>query len=153
MNMRKLTLILLVFFALQLHSVNAQPNSEVEILTQKLHEFMAGASVNDKQIHDNFWAEDLIYTSSAGLRFGKAEIMDGFNASQQLQEAAPTMIYTAHDIQVNVYENTAVVAFRMKGETLNTQGSSQAWYLNSGTFLKRDGEWKVVNWQATRIPN
>jgi hypothetical protein len=25
-------------------------------------------------------------------------------------------------------------------------------YLNSGTFLKRNGEWRVVNWQATVLP-
>jgi hypothetical protein len=24
--------------------------------------------------------------------------------------------------------------------------------LNSGTFLKRDGKWQVVNWQSTRMP-
>src|SRR5262249_36685566 len=24
--------------------------------------------------------------------------------------------------------------------------------LNSGTFLKRNGKWQVVNWQSTRIP-
>jgi hypothetical protein len=113
---------------------------------------MDGASRNDREVHDRFWAEDLIYTSSAGLRFGKAQIMSGFEVSQQLQEAAPSITYTAHDIQINVYDDAAVVAFRMKGETLNTEGSSIAWYLNSGTFLKRNNEWRVVNWQATRVP-
>jgi hypothetical protein len=26
------------------------------------------------------------------------------------------------------------------------------YYYNTGTFLRRDGEWRVVAWQATRIP-
>jgi len=26
-------------------------------------------------------------------------------------------------------------------------------YLNSGTFVKRNGKWQVVNWQSTRMPN
>lgn len=25
-------------------------------------------------------------------------------------------------------------------------------YLNSGTFLKRNGKWQVVNWQSTKMP-
>jgi hypothetical protein len=25
-------------------------------------------------------------------------------------------------------------------------------YFNTGTFLKREGEWRAVAWQATRIP-
>jgi hypothetical protein len=25
-------------------------------------------------------------------------------------------------------------------------------YLNTGTFAKRDGAWKAVAWQATRVP-
>ena len=132
--------------------VVAQQSTDEQQLTEMLHWFMDGASRNDREVHDNFWADDLIYTSSAGLRFGKAQIMSGFNVSQQLQEAAPAITYTAHDIQINVYDDAAVVAFRMKGETLNTEGSSVAWYLNSGTFLKRNNEWRVVNWQATRIP-
>ena len=26
-------------------------------------------------------------------------------------------------------------------------------YLNTGTFQKREGEWQVVAWQATRVPD
>jgi hypothetical protein len=146
----------IVFSALILLSgskpVFAQDSSEQQLLTELLHWFMDGASRNDRQVHDRFWADDLIYTSSAGLRFGKVQIMSGFEVSQQLQEVAPAITYTAHDIQINVYHDVAVVAFQMKGETLNTEGSSIAWYLNSGTFLKRNNEWRVVNWQATRVP-
>jgi hypothetical protein len=25
-------------------------------------------------------------------------------------------------------------------------------YLNTGTFLKRDGKWQAVGWQATTVP-
>lgn len=143
-----LSLLLITLFT----TVSLAQSSDEQQLTEMLHWFMDGASRNDRVVHERFWADDLIYTSSAGLRFGKAQIMSGFEVSQQLQEAAPTLTYTAHDIQFNVYDDVAVVAFRMKGETLNTEGSSIAWYLNSGTFVKRDNEWRVVNWQATRVP-
>lgn len=117
-------------------------------LTTLLHEFMAGASVNDSTIHDRFWAEDLIYTSSAGLRFGKQQIMDGF----MVPSAPSTTTYTAEDIRVQVYGDVAVVAFRMRGVDVSASDTVTTFYLNSGTFVKRDGEWRVVNWHATRVP-
>ena len=45
-------------------------------LEQLLDEFLQGASVNDAEMHDRFWAEDLIYTSSAGERTTKAGIYE-----------------------------------------------------------------------------
>ena len=50
------------------------PNGPV--LTAMLHAFLAGASRNDPAVHDRFWSERLVYTSSTGARFGKAEIME-----------------------------------------------------------------------------
>ncbi len=128
-------------------NMQAQESSEKEILNKMLHNFMEGASNNDRKIHDNFWAEDLIYTSSAGTRFGKAEIMAGFENETEVSDS-PKTDFTAEDIQINVYDTMAVVAFKMKGTT----GSEIQYYLNSGTFIKRDGNWKVVNWQATKVP-
>lgn len=121
------------------------PETDLEAM---LHAFMAGASVNDAAVHDRFWADDLIYTSSTGRRFGKAEIMAGFSESR----APSTSTYTADEVRIQVYGDAAVVAFRMRG--VDTAGSEPVTtvYLNSGTFVKRNGEWRVVNWQATRVP-
>lgn len=140
----KLLLLSCLFFALP---SNSQSNDNEE-LTQLLHTFMKGASNNDRETHENFWAEDLIYTSSNGTRFGKSEIMAGFEHETEGTDA-PKTIFTAEDIQINVYDDMAVVAFKMKGTT----GETVQYYYNSGTFLKRAGNWKVVNWQATKIPN
>jgi ketosteroid isomerase-like protein len=118
-------------------------------LTTLLNDFMAGASVSDAAIHDRFWADDLIYTSSTGRRFGKAEIMAGFTPDR----APSTTTYTAEDIRIQVYGDAAVVAFRMKGvDRADASAPVTTHYLNSGTFVKRDGEWRAVNWQATRVP-
>ena len=108
---------------------------------------MEGASNNDRDVHESFWAEDLIYTSSNGTRFGKAEIMAGFENERDVSDT-PKTVFTAEEIQINVYDDVAVVAFKMKGVTEN----KVQYYLNSGTFLKRVGNWKVVNWQATKVP-
>lgn len=140
---------ILLFFNFLLFALpsNSQSN-EIKELTKLLHAFMEGASINDRETHDNFWAEDLIYTSSNGTRFGKSEIMSGFEHEPEGTDA-PKTIFTAEDIQINVYDDMAVVAFKMKGTT----GEAVQYYYNSGTFLKRAGNWKVVNWQATKIPN
>lgn len=140
-------LIIFIAFCLLTTISSTSQNLINEDLTQILHNFMEGASNNDKEIHNNFWAEDLIYTSSNGTRFGKAEIMDGFEREIAVSET-PKTIFTAEEIQINVYNDMAVVAFKMKGTT----GVELQYYLNSGTFLKRDGRWQVVNWQATKIP-
>lgn len=123
-------------------------------LTQLLHDFMKGASENDPAMHDRFWAEDLIYTSSSGDRFGKAEIMAGFGEEENTDSEAESTsaTYSAEDIQIQVYDDMAIVAFRLVGRTETEEGIETDRYLNSGTFVKRDGQWKVVNWQATKMP-
>jgi hypothetical protein len=44
------------------------------------------------------------------------------------------------------------VAFRLVGTTTKDGKTEVSRYLNTGTFLKRDGKWQVVAWQATKIP-
>jgi hypothetical protein len=43
-----------------------------------------------------------------------------------------------------------VVTFRLVGTP--DDGSAALQYFNTGTFLKRDGEWRALAWQATVIP-
>lgn len=143
---KSILLICIFLFAFIQNGYNQQ-SQEINTLTKMLHNFMEGASNNDKEIHNNFWAEDLIYTSSNGTRFGKAQIMAGFEGETEVSEI-PKTIFTAEEIQINIYDDMAVVVFKMKGTT----GEELQYYLNSGTFLKRDGLWQVVNWQATKIP-
>lgn len=148
-----LLLFLFTFTATTLHAQQEKAQAE-EALTQLLHEFMEGASENDPEMHDRFWAEDLIYTSSSGERFGKAEIMAGFNEEDNAEAdtESPSVSFLAEDIQIQLYGDMAVVAFRLMGTTETDKGIQTDHYLNSGTFVKRDGQWKVVNWQATRVP-
>ena len=42
--------------------------SDVAALRELLDQFLAGASRDDAATHQRFWAEDLIYTRSAGVR-------------------------------------------------------------------------------------
>src|SRR5690554_2003714 len=105
--MKIVNIIIVLGLVLFTQSVHAQNDTEIQILTQKLHEFMTGASVNDEQIHDDFWAEELIYTSSAGLRFGKKQIMDGFKNQDESDQQTPSTTYTADEIIIHVYDDVA----------------------------------------------
>jgi len=126
-------------------------------LTAMLNEFLAGASVNDTAAHDRFWAEDLIYTTSGGERINKADIMREVTAASESGGDEPAPVYTAEEIRIHQYGDTAVVAFTLVATPTGDggQGVTHAKvqrYYNTGTFLKRDGQWRVVAWQATRIP-
>jgi ketosteroid isomerase-like protein len=121
-------------------------------LTKLLNEFLAGASRNDGAVHDRFWAEDVIYTGSGGRRRGKAEIMHDVRSAPALKPGDPTTVFTAEDIRIQQYGDTAIVAFRLVGATIKDAKTEVMKYLNSGTFIKRHGKWQVVNWQSTRMP-
>ncbi len=122
-------------------------------LTQLLKDFLAGVSRNDAAMHDRFWAEDLIYTSALGRRKGKAEIMRELHEESAAPAPDEAVTYTAEDIRIRQYATTAIVAFRLVGTTTKGETTDVANYLNTGTFLKRDGKWQAVAWQATKMPS
>ena len=147
--MKRLKLALLLFAALSVAPsgpVLAQDDGAE--LVAMLVDFLANA---DKEAaHEKFWADDLVYTSSSGLRFGKADIMSGFDGTDDESDVPPAIVYSGEEVDVRLYGDTAVVAFKLVGEPAD--GSDELYYYNTGTFLKRDAVWKVVAWQATRIP-
>ncbi len=130
----------------------AQTAPDAAELTKLLNEFLAGASRNDVAVHDRFWAEDVIYTGSAGRRRGKAEIMHDVRSAPAPKPGDPTTAYTAEDVRIQQYGATAIVAFRLVGTTTKEGKTEVLQYLNSGTFVKRADKWQVVNWQSTRMP-
>jgi hypothetical protein len=117
-----------------------------------LNEFLAGASRNDAVIHDRFWAEDLIYTRSAGVRIGKAELMKGVRSAPATKPDDPKVVYRAADVRIQQYGTTAIVAFELVAASEKDGKTSISKYLNTGTFLKRKGKWQVVAWQSTAVP-
>jgi hypothetical protein len=120
-----------------------------QALAEMLDWFLA--NVNEVATHERFWADDLVYTSSDGSRFGKAEILEGLGDAGT---DADSPAYAASDVDIRVYGGTAVLAFRLVAFPGGKAGlqEERLEYLNTGTFLKRDGEWRAIAWQATRIP-
>ena len=118
-------------------------------LTSLLKVFLAGASRNDASVHDRFWADDLIYTRSAGVRTTKPELMSNLRKAPAPKPDDPKTVYSAEDIQIHQYGDTAVVAFRLVATSTKGTSTEVSNYLNTGTFVKRNGEWRAVAWQST----
>lgn len=122
--------------------------SDADDLTAMLQEFLE--AVHTRAAHQVFWANDLVYTSSNGTRFGKTEILAGF-ADEDAADRPPAVAYSAQDVDVRVFDKAAVIAFRLVAEPSDDADVLE--YFNTGTFLKREGSWQVVAWQATAIPS
>ena len=117
-------------------------------LTSMLHKFLG--SSDKREAHVEFWADDLVYTSSNGTRFGKADVLAGFDETDEEEDDGPAMAYTGEDVKVQLFGTTAIVTFQLVGTP--DDDSEVKNYFNTGTFLKRGGEWQAVAWQATIIP-
>jgi ketosteroid isomerase-like protein len=132
----------------------AQTAPDAPELTKLLQDFLAGASKNDIAMHDRFWADELVYTSALGRRKSKADIMRELKAETTAtpKPEEGTAVYTAEDIRIQQYGDTAVVAFRLVATTDKAGTKTVANYFNTGTFLKRNGKWQVIAWQATAFP-
>ena len=152
--MKQLHISLSGFFALILIAFlnscsQINPQQEKAALTELLDEFLA--NVDDPDMHDRLWAEDLIYTGSAGTRHGKDVIMDGMMDSESDTAESVGPAYSFDNLQVKIFGNTAALTFRLIAETPSEPGVDTSYYLNSGFFEKRNGQWKAVIWQATRM--
>jgi ketosteroid isomerase-like protein len=150
----KFFLVLCLVWALPASSADAEVAPADETLIALLDEFLAGASRNDVAVHERFWSDDLVYTSSKGERFGKKDIIEPMR-SATAKEEGPAMSYGREALLVRVYGDSAVITFRLVATTLAaTQGEpeSVARLYNTGVFLNRNGEWRAIAWQATRIP-
>jgi hypothetical protein len=122
----------------------ADADVDAQQVRSLLHEFMAGATRNDAAVHERFWDEDLVYTSSDGTRFGKPELM-----SDPGDPAGPDdPQYTAEHVDVRLHGELAVITFRL---VASRDGQVVQEYFNTGVLRRRDGEWRAITWQATRI--
>jgi ketosteroid isomerase-like protein len=122
-----------------------------EKLTAMLRQFLVDAGQGSLAGFESFFADDVIYTRSAGVVTNKAEILKNVSGMRPTPDAKTA--YSAGDITVHDYGDTAIVAFRLVGRTEHSEGKVETGnYRNTGTFLRRNGRWQVVAWQSTKIP-
>jgi ketosteroid isomerase-like protein len=120
-----------------------------------LNQFLKDAGTNNVAGFDRFFADDVLYTHSAGTVTDKADIMKSVSAgAARPPRTDVTTKYSAEDITVHEYPDTAIVAFRLVSD-VERAGAPPAItnYRNTGAFLRRNGKWQVIAWQSTKIPD
>jgi len=128
-------------------AAEAATAADEEDLQRRLDEFLAHA--DRVEMHEAFWADELVYTSSDGTRTTKQAIVASMKGVAP-DDAPSGPVYSATDVDIRVYGDTAVVAFRLLARGPAADERSE--YFNTGTFLRQNGVWRAVAWQATRIP-
>ena len=118
-------------------------------LTSRLNEFLDAAGRSDRAVFDRFFADDVIYTRSAGLTIDKATIMKSFDRPDA---NAGKSTFSADDVTIHDYGTTAIVNFRLVAQSEKDGKTDTSHYRNTATFLKRDNGWQVVAWQSTKVP-
>lgn len=135
--------------AVLLWALSAAAASESEIASL-LNEFLA--KVDDPAMHDRFWADDLVYVSAAGVVKNKAGILESMRAgdtpgTRERKPDEPKATFSAEEVKVRpLAAGVAVLSFRL----VQHLGDKANHFRNSGTFVRRNGRWQAVSWQATR---
>ncbi len=133
-------------------TVSARSNDAVIVgqLTEMVRNFLADVPKGDRKVFDSFFADDVIYTRATGVTVDKAEILKNIEV-RAVNE--PQATFEADGFTVHPYGDTAVVNFRLVMHNVTNGKSETVYFRNTGTFLKRNGKWQVIAWQATRVPD
>jgi hypothetical protein len=141
--------IVLVTLALGAAAEDSKAAPTARQLSSMLSEFLDAAGRGDRAVFDRFFADDVIYTRSAGMTVDKAEIMKNID---RREDAGAKNTYSADEVTVHDYGTTAVVNFRLTARTEKEATTETSHYRNTATLLKRNGQWQVVAWQSTKVP-
>ena len=127
----------------------AQDTGTIQQVTQLVRNFLSNVPKNDPAVFQEFFADDVIYTRATGLTVAKADILRniGVRAAND-----PQMTFEADDFTVHPYGEMAVVNFCLIAHNTEDGKPTTVYYRNTGTFLKRNGKWQAVAWQATKAP-
>jgi hypothetical protein len=118
-------------------------------LTQMVRDFLAAVPKGSRQVFDAFFADDVIYTRAAGVTVDKSEILKNI---ERRAVHEPKATYEADNFTVHAYDHMAVVNFRLVQHNEKDGKQETNYFRNTGTFLRRNGQWQVVAWQATQVP-
>jgi ketosteroid isomerase-like protein len=130
------------------YRVNAAGNATADKqLIALVQDFLKNVPANKRETYDSFFADDVIYTRNSGQVVTKKDILaDSGNPTAERANAT----FSGEDFTVHQYGETAVVNFRLVMHPNDPNAATRS-FRNTGTFMKRNGQWQVVAWQATPI--
>src|SRR4029079_7961302 len=98
------------------HGVDTDPRRTRTQITTLLTTFLTPAVNNTAAGHERFWADELVYTSSAGKVMSKADILKSFAEEPKPErdhQANPGPVFTAEDVLVRPHGDMAALTFRL----------------------------------------
>ncbi len=119
---------------------------EHEIRHREIRRFEAMVR-GDLPALDDILSDDLTYTHATGVFETKAEFIAKLKSGQTKYES-----FAPENMLVRIYGTTAVVTgtarvkVQAKGEHLSFQ------LRFTDVYVKKDDQWQMVAWQATRLP-
>jgi len=109
-------------------------------------DWMAAMLAGDTSRIENITAEDWVFTDPSGRVQTRAESVAEFkNGTLKIESTTPL------GLKVNVYGDTAVVNGRTKDKGTYNGADISGEYQFTDVFVKRDGKWRAVATQVTRV--
>jgi hypothetical protein len=131
---------------------SSQTNAGVARSQQQLidvvQSFLRDVPKNERSTFDRFFADEIIYTRGTGQVVTKKDIL-----AEVGKESVPASnaTFTGEDFNVHQYGDMAVVNFRLVMHAIENDKPVTRTLRNTGTFMKRNGQWQAIAWQATPI--
>ncbi len=128
-------------------SGNANRDSRAEQSVRQLENELIEAQMRgDTTVFGRILADDFTGTNAFGTVANKAEVLNLYRTGSIKRESV-----SLDDVNVRVYGDTAVVTGRatLKGQFTGQDTTGKFRYTR--VYVKRNGRWQVVAWQATRI--
>jgi ketosteroid isomerase-like protein len=149
--MTRILLVLTVIVAsatLALSQMSGKDTSADEARIRTLNEESGEAQVKrDIAALDRMLADDFILTRANGVVANKAENLADVQSGDRSFAS-----YTSDDVRVRLYGDAAVVTGRVTSTGTYKGQDFSGRFRYTKMFIKRDGQWRIVAWHATLMP-
>jgi ketosteroid isomerase-like protein len=129
-------------------AIDAGPEQSVEQQIRDLEGQINAAVVSaDLRVFERLLADDFTHTNQSGVFRTKAQWLANHKPGQ-----SPYTRYDVDELKIRVYGDTAVVTARTTPQGQDSKGkpiTGQYRYLR--VWANRDGQWRAVAFQGTRI--
>lgn len=101
----------------------------------------------DTETLKGIYADDLTYTHTSAAEDTKQSMLEALETGR-LNYAA----MDASDVKVRVYGDTAILTGKAQVKVTSSGRDLTFGLIFTDVYTKRDGQWQMVAWQSTRLP-
>lgn len=109
---------------------------------------MAAMAAQDIARLDDLLADDLVYTHSSARLDTKASLIGGMQAGTTVYQAVEP-----YDVKAQALGDAVVLTGCANIRVTTTAGPLAFGVRFTDVYAKRDGRWRMVAWQSTKLPD